>query len=476
MDTKKLRQKILDLAIRGKLVPQDPNDEPASVLLERIRAEKEQLIKEGKIKRSKKSAATDKSHYENVPFEIPESWAWVTLSEVCEVARGGSPRPIKDYLTTNEDGVNWIKIGDTDKDGKYINSTKEKIIPEGVHRSRFVHKGDFLLTNSMSFGRPYILNIDGCIHDGWLVISPFANTYVTEFLYFLLSSSFAYDQFADAASGGVVSNLNSDKVANSYFPLPPEREQRRIINELNNWFKVVGELDKNIQGVKSFVSRIKSKILDLAISGKLVPQDPNDEPAIELLKRINPGFEPCDNSHYENIEFDIPQNWVWATIGDIFEHNTGKALNASNPNGTMLDYITTSNLYWDRFELSIIKQMPFTESEIERCIVRKGDLLICEGGDVGRAAIWDYDYNIMIQNHIHRLRGKVDICTRYFFYLFMHYKLHNLIGGKGVAIQGLSSRDLHNLIIPVPSLKEQYDIASSIDLYFSKLDMITAEL
>ena len=411
-----------------------------------------------------------------MPFEIPESWAWVTLSEVCEVARGGSPRPIKDYLTTNEDGVNWIKIGDTDKDGKYINSTKEKIIPEGVHRSRFVHKGDFLLTNSMSFGRPYILNIDGCIHDGWLVISPFANTYVTEFLYFLLSSSFAYDQFADAASGGVVSNLNSDKVANSYFPLPPEREQRRIINELNNWFKVVGELDKNIQGVKSFVSRIKSKILDLAISGKLVPQDPNDEPAIELLKRINPDFQPCDNSHYENIEFDIPQNWVWATIGDIFEHNTGKALNASNPNGTMLDYITTSNLYWDRFELSIIKQMPFTESEIERCIVRKGDLLICEGGDVGRAAIWDYDYNIMIQNHIHRLRGKVDICTRYFFYLFMHYKLHNLIGGKGVAIQGLSSRDLHNLIIPVPSLKEQYDIASSIDLYFSKLDMITAEL
>ena len=328
----------------------------------------------------------------------------------------------------------------------------------------------------MSFGRPYILNIDGCIHDGWLVISPFANTYVTEFLYFLLSSSFAYDQFADAASGGVVSNLNSDKVANSYFPLPPEREQRRIINELNNWFKVVGELDKNIQVVKSFVSRIKSKILELAISGKLVPQDIDDEPAIELLKRINPDFKPCDNSHYENIEFDIPQNWVWATIGDIFEHNTGKALNASNPNGTMLDYITTSNLYWDRFELSVIKQMPFTESEIERCIVRKGDLLICEGGDVGRAAIWDYDYNIMIQNHIHRLRGKVDICTRYFFYLFMHYKLHNLIGGKGVAIQGLSSRDLHNLIIPVPSLKEQYDIASSIDLYFSKLDMITAEL
>ncbi len=259
-------------------------------------------------------------------------------------------------------------------------------------------------------------------------------------------------------------------------PIPPMSEQKRIVSAIEKYYKVIDSFEKDSVYLRHEISSLKSKILDLAISGKLVPQDPNDEPAIELLKRIDPAFQPCDNSHYENIEFDIPKNWVWATIGDIFEHNTGKALNASNPNGTMLDYITTSNLYWDRFELSIIKQMSFTESEIERCIVRKGDLLICEGGDVGRAAIWDYDYNIMIQNHIHRLRGKVDICTRYFFYLFMHYKLHNLIGGKGVAIQGLSSRDLHNLIIPVPSLKEQYDIASSIDLYFSKLDMITAEL
>jgi len=169
MDTKKLRQKILDLAIRGKLVPQDPNDEPASVLLESIRAEKERLIAEGKIKRSKKSKASSaESHYRNFPppFEIPDSWEWVRLGEICDVARGGSPRPIKSFLTTQDDGINWIKIGDTDKDGKYISSTKERIIPSGVSKSRLVHKGDFLLTNSMSFGRPYILNIDGCIHDG----------------------------------------------------------------------------------------------------------------------------------------------------------------------------------------------------------------------------------------------------------------------------------------------------------------------
>ena len=296
--------------------------------------------------------------------------------------------------------------------------------------------------------------------------------------YLLLIKSDWYISEGTKYFKGVVGQqrVHKDIFTTLQVPMPPLRQQQKIVDSVKKWFSVIDEIENGATELETVIKQTKSKILDLAISGKLVSQDPNDEPAIELLKRINPAFKPCDNSHYENIEFDIPQNWVWATIGDIFEHNTGKALNASNPNGTMLDYITTSNLYWDRFELSVIKQMPFTESEIERCIVRKGDLLICEGGDVGRAAIWDYDYNIMIQNHIHRLRGKVDICTRYFFYLFMHYKLHNLIGGKGVAIQGLSSRDLHNLIIPVPSLKEQYDIASSIDLYFSKLDMITAEL
>ena len=142
----------------------------------------------------------------------------------------------------------------------------------------------------------------------------------------------------------------------------------------------------------------------------------------------------------------------------------------------MLNYITTSNLYWDRFDLTVVKQMRFTDSEIEKCKATKGDLLLCEGGDVGRAAIWNYDFDIMIQNHIHRLRGKVDVSSRFFFYVFMLYKQKNYIGGKGVAIQGLSSRDLHNLPIPIPPLKEQYRIADTLDNLIAKMDKITAEL
>ena len=252
----RLKKSILQEAVQGKLVPQDPSDEPAEALLERIRAEKQRLIKEGKIKKDKHESVIfrrDNSHYEKLdgverciddelPFEIPESWSWVRLGAVLEIARGGSPRPIQQYLTTEPDGINWIKIGDTDKGGKYIYKTKEKIRPEGVVKSRMVHSGDFLLTNSMSFGRPYILKTDGCIHDGWLVLSNRFECYSVDFLYYILSSPFAYYQFCDSVSGAVVKNLNSDKVANALFPLPPLSEQVRIVQRIEELLPLVNGL------------------------------------------------------------------------------------------------------------------------------------------------------------------------------------------------------------------------------------------
>ena len=251
-----LKKSILQEAVQGKLVPQDPSDEPAEALLERIRAEKQQLIKEGKIKKDTHESVIfrrDNSHYEKLdgverciddelPFDIPESWVWVRLSTVLEIARGGSPRPIQQYLTTDPDGINWIKIGDADKGGKYIYSTKEKIRPEGAGKSRMVHNGDFLLTNSMSFGRPYILKTDGCIHDGWLVLSNRFEGYSVDFLYYILSSPFAYYQFCDSVSGAVVKNLNSDKVAKALFPLPPLREQMLIVHQIEELLPAIKEL------------------------------------------------------------------------------------------------------------------------------------------------------------------------------------------------------------------------------------------
>lgn len=323
-----------------------------------------------------------------------------------------------------------------------------------------VHKGDFLLTNSMSFGRPYILNVDGCIHDGWLVISPIGEAYMSDFLYYLLSSSFAFEQFTNVASGGVVTNLNSDKVADTKFPLPPLAEQKRIVVEIERWFALIDQIEQSQSDLQDTIRQTKSKILDFAIHGKLVPQDPNDEPAIELLKRINPNFTPCDNGHY-------PVGWIDVILGDIFYHNTGKALNSSNKEGVLRNYLTTSNVYWNQFDLSLVKQMPFRDNELEKCTVQKGDLLVCEGGDIGRSAIWNFDYNICIQNHIHRLRPKGDLNVLFYYYVLRFLKEHNRIGGKGIGLLGLSSNELHKIGMPLPPRKEQDRIVLKIEELFS---------
>ena len=181
--------------------------------------------------------------------------------------------------------------------------------------------------------------------------------------------------------------------------------------------------------------------------------------------RINPDFTPCDNGHY-------PVGWIETILGELFSHNTGKALNSSNKEGIFKDYLTTSNVYWNKFDFTAIKQMPFKESELNKCTVTKGDLLVCEGGDIGRSAIWNYDYDICIQNHIHRLRPKIDLCVPFYYYTFAYLKENNLIGGKGIGLLGLSSNALHKIEMPLPPLAEQQRIVQKIEELFSVLDNI----
>jgi type I restriction enzyme S subunit len=238
-----MQKSILQYAIQGKLVEQREEEGTAEELYQKIQAEKEKLIKEGKIKKSKPLPEITE---DEIPFDIPESWKWVRLGDSLDIARGGSPRPIKAFITDSEDGVNWIKIGDTDKGGKYINSTNEKIIKEGMKKSRFVKKGDFLLSNSMSFGRPYILNIDGCIHDGWLVLSQITEVFNKDFLYYLLSSRMVFNQFQSIVSGAVVNNLNSDKVRLTIVPIPPLEEQKRIVEKIEELLPHTKQLVKKL--------------------------------------------------------------------------------------------------------------------------------------------------------------------------------------------------------------------------------------
>ncbi len=254
------------------------------------------------------------------------------------------------------------------------------------------------------------------------------------------------------------------------FPLPPLTEQHRIIAAVEKWFSLINQLKSAKEELQTSITQVKSKILDLAIHGKLVQQDPNDEPAIELLKRINPKFEPCDNAHDTN---QLPECWCWTTLGTLFQHNTGKALNKSDTHeGTIQPYLTTSNVYWNSFDFTEVKQMYFKDTEMEKCTISKGDLLVCEGGDIGRAAIWNYDYNICIQNHIHRLRAKQEVDQTLYLYVLMLYKWKDWIQGKGIGLQGLSSGLLDKLVVPLPPYKEQKRIVSKIEELFAVLDEI----
>ena len=350
MDTKKLRQKILDLAIRGKLVPQDPNDEPASVLLERIRAEKEQLIKEGKIKRSKKSAATDKSHYENVPFEIPESWCWVEMSDIFLL----NP---KNDINDNVDGgfIPMACVCDG-YSGEHTFITKQW----GDIKKGFSHfqNGDIGIAKiSPCFeNRKSVIfsDLPNNIGSGTTELVVLRGILVNSAFYLLLIKSDWYISEGTKYFKGVVGQqrVHKDIFTTLQVPMPPLREQQKIVDSVKNWFSVIDEIENGAIELETVIKQTKSKILDLAISGKLVPQDPNDEPAIELLRRINPDFQPCDNSHYEN----LPKGWSVCRLEDIFNITMGQSPTGESINGIKARYILESHTCCHHVHIQINQQ------------------------------------------------------------------------------------------------------------------------
>ena len=465
MDTKKLRQKILDLAIHGKLVPQDPNDEPSSVLLERIKAEKERLIKEGKIKRTKKSAkSSDTPHYENVPFELPKGWVWNTVIDisksilygVSESAKSTGKYKLLRITDIQNNQVDWDTVPFTNFDTNKVSSY-------------ILCNGDILFARTgATVGKSYLIKnlTQKAIYASYLIRVQTFNLVIPEYVKLFFESDYYWAQIELNSVGIGQPNVNGTILGSLNIPLPPLSEQKRIVIEIERWLSLINVIEENKVDLQTAIKQAKSKILDLAIHGKLVPQAPNDEPASELLKRINPKAEiTCDNGHY-------PVGWIETILGELFSHNTGKALNSSNKEGIFKDYLTTSNVYWNKFDFTAIKQMPFKESELNKCTVTKGDLLVCEGGDIGRSAIWNYDYDICIQNHIHRLRPKIDLCVPFYYYTFAYLKENNLIGGKGIGLLGLSSNALHKIEMPLPPLAEQQRIVQKIEELFSVLDNI----
>ena len=504
MNGKQLKNSILQWAIQGKLVPQDPNDEPASVLLEKIRQEKERLIKEKKIKRDKNASiiyrGEDNSYYEKIlaagevkcideeiPFEIPQGWEWCRMQDVITFVNG---RAYKKEELLPQGKYKVLRVGNFFTNNEWYYSDLE--LPE----DKYCYNGDLLYAWSASFG-PKIWNGDKTIFHYHIWNVKFNSRILfREYLYYF----FLFDktQIKASTTGSTMVHVSMENMKPRLIPIPPVNEQKRIVHEIENIIPLIERygtfqnkkeiLDLNIK------ASLKKSILQEAIQGKLVPQIAEEGTAQKLLEQIKTDkqklvkegklkksalndsviFRGDDNKYWEKlgqaiknvdeeIPFDVPDRWKWCRLGTLFSHCTGKALNVANQKGTLMTYITTSNLYWNRFELNNLKQMRFTDEEIEKCTAITGDLLVCEGGDIGRAAIWNYQYDIRIQNHIHKLRAYIPLCTKFFFWIFYFYKSAGLIGGKGIGIQGLSSKALDHILIPLPPLEEQYRIVAKIE-------------
>ena len=365
-----------------------------------------------------------------------------------------------------------------------------------VPERAYAHKGDILICarngSRALVGKSAIVDADGMAFGAFMAIyRSSCNPYIQLFI-----NSYLFRGQLEGATTTTINQVTQEMLKRQLCPLPPIQEQLRIVQKYTELQPLIAAYSNAYDKAQilstAFPEALKKSILQEAVQGKLVPQDPSDEPAEALLKRIRAEKQRLikegkikkdkhesvifrrDNSHYEKLDgverciddelpFEIPDSWEWVRLGTVFQHNTGKALNASNRDGEKLTYITTSNLYWDRFVLDNLKTMPFTDSEVDKCTVQQGDLLVCEGGDIGRAAIWGSNKPMRIQNHIHRLRAYVPVCTRFFYYLFYLYKGAGWIGGKGIAIQGLSSNAIHNLLFPLPPLHEQERIVSAID-------------
>ena len=380
-----------------------------------------------------------------MPFEVPEGWVWCRLGDVISIKSGDSIR-----VRDNRQGEYPI-YGGNGINGYYSDCNVEP---------------DTIVIGRVGF---YCGSVHQTISKAWVTDNAFIVSCESVFNSKYLCHLLEWLQLSKTSNSTAQPVISGKGIYPLLIPIPPLYEQERIVSEVKRCFTLIAQIEQGKSDLQTIIKQAKSKILDLATHGKLVPQDPNDEPAIELLKRIHPDFRHCDNGHY-------PIGWIKTILGELFSHNTGKALNSSNKEGIFKDYLTTSNVYWNKFDFTVIKQMPFKESELDKYTVTKGDLLVCEGGDIGRSAIWNYDYDICIQNHIHRLRPKIDLCVPFYYYTFAYLKENNLIGGKGIGLLGLSSNALHKIELPLPPLAEQQRIVQKIEELFSVLDNIQKAL
>lgn len=464
MTPQELKSSILQLAIQGKLVEQRPEEGTGEELFCTINfAERKKL----------KSISDDE-----IPFEIPSSWKWVRHNELFEIIGGSQPPKSKFKDDPQEGYVRLYQIRD------YGEKPVPVYVPENLV-SKFTVRGDILLARyGASVGKVFWAET-GAYNVAMAKVTPLykGNAISKEYIYYFYLAPL-YQMLVRNNSRSAQAGFNKEDLNNLLFPLPPLAEQKRIVAKIEELLPYIDRYEQAWSRLEDFNKRfpvdMQKSILQMAIQGKLVEQRPEEGTGEELYRQIQDEKQklieegkikkekPLPEITEDEIPFDIPESWKWCHVGELFAHNTGKAMNSSakkvDKPGSIRKFITTSNLYWNTFDFSTVKEMFFSDDELERCTVTKGDLLMCEGGAYyGRTAIWNYDYDVCFQNHIHRLRPYCELGLTYFYHVFFFYKNTGMMNAKGTAMPGLSSDTVHKMIVPLPPLAEQKRIVAKLE-------------
>ena len=405
-----------------------------------------------------------------MPFEIPENWCWVTGNDIFNAMISCKPQG---------DEFKYIDIDSIDNKNHRIISPKILKVKNAPSRaSRYTQPGDVLF----SMVRPYLKNIalveeGSCIAStGFFVCSPM-QLLTSEYCYYMMLSDYVVYGLNQYMKGDNSPSINNGHITSWLYPIPPINEQLRITTEIKKWFVFIDDLESGEIELESLIKQVKSKILDLAITGKLVPQDPNDEPAIELLKRINPDFQPCDNSHYEN----LPQGWAVCRLSDMVRIQNGFAFQSAKYIDVGIRIIRITNVQSGYIIDESPKFYPHNLMEgLDEYNLKNGDLLMSLTGNVGRVGIMPENLlPAALNQRVCCLKPKNnDIDKMYLFYYFQAEQFIQdcIASGKGVAQLNVSTEWLKHYIIQLPPKEEQSRIVKTIDALFSIIDKITAEL
>mgnify|MGYP002542674525 CR=1 FL=1 len=476
MTPQELKNSILQLAIQGKLVEQRPEEGTGEELYRQIQAEKQKLIREGRIKKEKPLPEIAE---DEVPFEIPESWKWVRLRVVVYSRGQVSPRSKFSY----------IDIGSIDNKNHRLNP-EENIIDANQAPSRarkIVDQGDILYSTV----RPYLHNM--CIIDRPFAYAPIASTGFATMvchtgvlnkyiLFYFLSPSFdAYANDAGNAKGVAYPAINDDRLYRAPVALPPLSEQKRIVAKIEELLPLIDRYEKAWSRLEEFNRRfpadMQKSLLQMAIQGKLVEQRPEEGTGEELYRQIQAEKQrlikegkikkekPLPEIAEDEVPFEIPESWKWVRLPAISASCLGKMLDKQKNTGISMPYLRNVNVRWGSFDLSDLLEMKFEDVNDERFLIRKNDLVMCEGGEPGRCAIWTAEQPIHFQKACHRLRFSQELHVPFFYFLFCLYAENGILKSlfTGTTIKHLTGQSLDKIVVPLPPLAKQKRIVAKLE-------------